>query len=237
MNRRQFTLGTISAAALLATPTVVLAQDGTSGSTPVANNENPFVTGTAFDLVPQGTTDGVEIVAQGPLTSYIVPVVVRNNSSETVTITNIIGTARSSDGTLLDSVTMADIVPKFVEPNGVAFGSAYFSEDLPVNTLIELEPEFESAGSGFITYADLDIVEVEQTSMGFVGTIENTTEENVEFVSVVGVTFTNDGTPIGVYNGHLSNSVVLPGDTGTFDGYTSGTGSELFLIAAYATIF
>lgn len=236
MQRRTFIKST--AGVVLGSSTVGMAARHIAArqvGTPAATQDaaNPFVYGTGIDLIPAGTPNTVEIVVQGPIQSSYVPFVIRNTTQQTIVVSEIIGTLRDGTGKLLDTVGYAEYAPINILPDGISFGYATFSEDnIPLDVAVELVVNVELGPSG--DFIELPITELEANSDGFVGAVENTTSFPLDFVTVVGVTLAQDGTPIGHFSGYVDQDTLTAGATGYFDGYLNGQPSQLFLVAAYS---
>lgn len=236
MRRRTFIRGITGAAVGISTVAVmgrgIVAQEvGTPAAT--QDTANSFVFGNGLDLIPAGAPNTVEIVAQGSIQSSYVPFVLRNTTQQTIVVSEIIGTIRDGAGKLLDTVSYAEYAPQNLLPSGVSFGYATFSEDsLPLDVTVELVVNVELGPSG--DYLELPITEVEANSDGFVGAVENSTGFPLDYITVVGVTLAQDGTPIGHFNGYVDQDTLPAGETGFFDGYLQGQPSQRFLVAAYA---
>lgn len=232
MNRRMFAASSAAAALGLAAVKTA-AQTGTPSAG--TDSANPYVAGTGLSLVPSGNPNTVEVVAKGMLIDGNVPLIVRNTTEFPIFLDDVIGTLRDSAGKLIDTVSFAELAPKNLLPNGVACGSAYFSEDnVPLDAQVELVAKFE--GGPNADYVELPITEIEANSDGFVGAVTNETTFPVDSVQVVGVTLAPDGTPVGYFSGYVSDPIA-PGAIGYFDGYLRGQPSQDYIVAAYSLNF
>jgi hypothetical protein len=204
--------------------------------TPVADHEqtNPYVFGNGFDLIPQGSTDEVEIVTQGPVVDSSVPVVIRNNTDDVIGLREVLGVARDQSGSLIGTVEVSSEAPYKLEPGGIAIADVYWSVDsIPPDANLDLEIEYETWGEDAY-YQDLQIVEVTQTETGLIGIAENTSDHPVSGpFSVVGVCLDADGAIQGHYTGFADKYALEPGETTTFSATVYGTGPcDHYLVSA-----
>jgi hypothetical protein len=231
MNRRH--LVTSGLAAALSLPLVTVgAQESTPASTPVADTANELLAGTGLDAIPQGNLDTVEVVAQSTILETSVAVVIRNTTSETVEIEEVIGAVRDSAGTLLTKVGFSEVGPKVLQPNGIAIGRVYLGDvALPMDADVQLAVKLQERPRGYTT---LPIVELEVQGDGFVGAVKNPTNASVDFIEVTGVTLDQVGIPIGHVTMYAEVEDLDLLGVAYFEGSVRGQMSDLYLIAASA---
>lgn len=184
-----------------------------------------YVFGTGFNLIPQGSTDEVEIVAQGPIVDSTVPVVIRNNTDDVIGLQEVLGVARDRSGSLIGTVESSLSSPYKVEPSGIAIVSVYWGVDpLPSDAELDLEVEYETWEEDAY-YQDIQIMEATQTETGVIGIAENTSGRPAggPFI-VVGVCLNSNGAIQGYYSGSAHKNALEPDETTTYSTTFYGTG-------------
>lgn len=111
----------------LATLVVMILVVGQSAS---AQAPTPGVFGTALELLPPGEPGELSIVVVGPYGEIGVPIIVRNNTEETVYDLEILATIRDANGTLIAAEESAPR-PSVLEPGAIAIDRLPFWTDLP----------------------------------------------------------------------------------------------------------
>lgn len=246
MRRVQSALSTLVIVAtlmpVLRAPLVTVAQEAdrstpiaaASDATPEGAHAQVTVAGTAWELLPQGASDTLDVIAVGPYQQYdvsnlgsrgYVPFVVRNNTSETLTDILVTLDVRSDQGALLGSGHAGDLfAPNTLEPGDVAFGIGLLDEvpmpSTPVfDFTVESRPVRESAARGL---GEFRILNADVVSGQVVGQVQNETGSLQSYVEPVMLCFTEEGTPTHLLSvivegdGVLPDNSVLPERTATF---------------------
>ncbi len=214
---------------------------GTPGitATPTASQEtSPYLVGDALPLLPPGTPGAVDVFAVGaPVQKYFVPIVLRNNTEETVVLTRIHGTAQDAAGEPIGTGDVYSFLNPSVVPAGqVALAEIEFNsvEPLPADASFAFEPEVEPLATATIFRLDLEIVEATPEEDRIVGLVRNGTDQPLAGkISVVGICFDATGAIQGIYSGFADKLDLDPGETAPFAVPFEGTGPcEAFLVGA-----
>lgn len=218
------------------TPTTEPAQAGTPN---VATSQD-YVAGTALDLLAAGEPRAISVIAVGPYIDNELPVVVRNNSGETVQRVTVAATARTADGSLLASGEDRNLLPYRVMPAGVAFGYIDFGGvELPVDASFE----FTVQGAPAQDLSDAGILDYQVTSVSsidgrFVGEVVNGHDRALSSSSLSLICFAEDGTLIDSHYASLNPDLVEPGQTSSFQVLLDeGETCPRFLAAAWGFVF
>lgn len=109
--------------------------------------------GNAFPLLAPGTTEDVEVVAHGEYDGNIIPVLIRNNSGDTVYNIEAKVEVRDASGSLIgvgESSSSHALKPGILNPGEYAIGWVFLDADVPADAemtfkaLFETEPDFMS---------------------------------------------------------------------------------------------
>jgi hypothetical protein len=168
---------------------------------------------------------------------WFVPIVLRNNTSETVVLSNIAGVAHDAAGTLLgDGNMMTFITPSVVPPGQVALASIEFNsvDPIPTDATVTVAPTAEPLTTTQVYRQDLEIVEATMEGDRIVGLAQNGTNESlIGSIAVLGLCFDATGTIQGLYDGFADASDLGPGETAPFAVRFNGTGPcDAFLVGA-----
>jgi hypothetical protein len=220
------------------------AETGTPGitATPAASQEtSPYLVGDALLLLPPGTPGVVDVIAVGaPVQKYFVPLVLRNNTEETIVLTRIHGTAEDAAGEPIGSGDVYSFMnPSVVAAGQVALAAIEFNsvEPLPPDASFAFEPEAESLATATVFRLDLEIVEATREEDRIVGLARNGTDQPLAGkISVLGICFDATGAIQGNYAGFADKLDLRPGETAPFEVPFEGTGPcEAFLVGAGGT--
>lgn len=207
-------------------------------STPGASGEaSPYLVGDALSLLPPGEPGAMDVVAVGAPVKWHVPVVLRNNTDETVVLANVRGTAHDAAGAPLATGEPGSfLAPSVLPPGQVAIAAVYFNslEHLPADAVLAFEVEFEPPAMTQVFRQDLEIVEATHEEDSIVGIVRNGTGAPlVGRVSVLGVCVDASGAVRGYYEAFADKNDLDPGETAPFDAHFGGTGPcEAFLVGA-----
>lgn len=194
------------------------------------------IAGTALANLPAGKTHSLELIVVGEYRGYI-PLVVRNNSKETLDWITVSVTVRSPDGTLLASGDNENVThPGRVGPGEVAFSdipmnNTMLPDDAVYQFSLESRPA-EPIGESYLI--DLDIVEASKIFGRIVGEVQNTSGLPVERSQMSGMCFDFDGLPSAQLLEGLNPATLSPNGTSTFqsDSQTIAQECSTFLVAA-----
>lgn len=166
-------------------------------STPALSEDKQGLFGNAHDLVPLGEGKGVEIVSIGGFHRENVQVIICNNTTETVNLNPIAGTARDNRGALIRVWDGGDIVPREVVAGGIAIASVNFGggNNIDPTWEYELEAKYDHHPSVGVNLTISEVVVKRGLLSGFV---KNDTDEVVEGpIKVLALLFSNDGSILG----------------------------------------
>ncbi|MGI8774088.1 MAG: hypothetical protein ACR2KQ_03570 [Actinomycetota bacterium] len=98
---------------------------------------------------PTGDSGEVDVVHTGRYDQQagLLPVVLRNNSAETVVRPTVTGTALDEDGSILGSGEDQTFHPNLLGPGATAIGYVYFGAGFPKGTTFELDVDATSVSS------------------------------------------------------------------------------------------
>lgn len=197
---------------------------------------SPYLVGDGAPLLPTGRLGVLDVISVGVPVKWFVPIVLRNNTDETMVLNNVHGVARDTSGTLIATgETGSFISPNVISVGQVAIAVVYFNsqDHLPPATALEFELDAEPATDSLFRQ-DLEIDDATPGEERIVGLARNDTDESlVGQVSVIGVCLNADGAIRGWYQGFGNQSDLAPGETAPFDARFDGIGPcDGFLIGA-----
>ena len=153
------------------------AQDAASPAPTVAIDASPYIGGEGYTLLSPGEPDSLTVVAQGPYDGNILPIIVRNNTSESLYDVGALGIARDASGTLIATGEDQRFEPSTIEPGGLALGYVYLDGvELPSDATYEFELSAETPESGTPYFANVVIQEATFLSDRVVGIANNSNE-------------------------------------------------------------
>jgi len=218
MNRRQFVVttafGTLS---LSLTPQLLEAKQ----STPTSQQSDPWVTGNAFDLLStEGEPETLAAVVEPVMfsnSSYAV--VLRSYYSQPIAITDIFGTVRNREGSLVATVEDAYFAPAIIEPNAVCIVGVSFDSDLSSSEQrsVAVELDYETDLDLSDTYAaNLRVTDFVIRPERIIGVVENTTSSEISLGWIVGVLFDHSGQLATWFSTTTDKWDIPAGETSTF---------------------
>jgi hypothetical protein len=179
-----------------------------------------YLVGT-FDpnVLPAGEPDSVSVLAVGPIGSST-PVVVRNNTDETVEV-RLTATARDPAGELVGSGEDQGLEPPFVAPGGIAIGYVFLGiDEPPAGTTIDV------TASGGDVDEEFGKIPASITEHNFVagefggqvvGVARNDNDIRMEGpISVLVMCFDDGGAPLSTSSGFTNVDALDPGQEGSF---------------------
>jgi len=134
--------------------------------------------------LPQGEPNSIAVVAQGTSLSMsgTIPLIVRNNTDQTVIRIKASGTIRDSTGILVASGSDQGFNPNVVRPGEIAIGYVFFgpNDSRPKVWKVEFQTSATPIEkSRFENIRDLDVVEVNKVGKRIVGSLSNPYSEVV----------------------------------------------------------
>lgn len=174
-------------------------------------NPRALLFGNTDPQLPDGEPGVVDVVQIGPVPAgesfgVSVPVVVRNNTSVTVTQLEVTGGARSA-GALVGSGSSQGFSPAILEPGEVGFGYVYFDSEIPADSELDLTATSndysvgETFGSADLTVTEANLIAGEFSDAIVGGVVNNSDVDVTGPHSVTAYCFDGD---------------ILVGTTGTF---------------------
>jgi hypothetical protein len=206
-------------------------------ATPITDQiASPYLVGAGVPLLPAGRPGVLDVIAVGAPVKWFVPIVLRNNTDQTMVLNNVHGIARDSSGALIATgETGSFISPSVIPVYQVAIAVVYFNSlhHLPPATVLAFELDAEPATASLFRQ-DLEIDNATPGEDSIVGLARNATDEPLMGqVSVIGVCFDADGAIQGWYQGFGNQSDLDPGETAPFDARFDGMGPcDGFLLGA-----
>jgi hypothetical protein len=168
-------------------------------------------------LLPPGEAGTVAVIAVGLPEEWSVPVVLRNNTAETLVLTTVHGTAQDAHGDLIGTGDPgAFMSPIVLSPGQVAIAVVYFNsrDYLPADAVLTFEVETEPMTGASVFRQDLDLVDAVKEADGIVGLARNgSAAPLVGKVNVVSVCFDATGTVTEFSIGFADALDLEPGET------------------------
>jgi hypothetical protein len=170
-----------AAARVVASPTTAQQRCQPQASAPPRKPPKPadarasrFVNGNASPTLPAGGSNVVAVIAIGRYSDTL-PVVVRNNTSQTITRIKVTGTANDPSGNLLVSGGDQGFMPDVVRPGEIALGYVYFGgKQLPSDAIFKLEATATpQAENNFDNHVDLTVTQARHVGDSIVGYLKN----------------------------------------------------------------
>jgi len=205
-------------------------------------NPRGLFAGTAVPTLDPGEDGALSVVYIGPVPagdafgSTVIPVVVRNRTSEDLSDVEVSGGGRL-DGTLVATGSSLYMVPAVLQPGEYGYAYLYFSDTVPAGVEFELSVDAEKVEDSYSSYVDISVTEANlipgDYSDSIVGTLTNQTDATTEGFSVLAMCF-NGGALTSAHSGNASGSQdVEPGGTITFSVDLYGDlPCETFLVGA-----
>ncbi|MEJ7648614.1 MAG: hypothetical protein WKF57_06105 [Nakamurella sp.] len=169
---------TVTVTAAAAPPAETSTQAPTQESAPGTS-----LAGTAKPKLSAGTPGEVSVVAQAAFTegglgdgSGMVPVILRNNTDETVFDLKMTATA-SNDGKLVGAGSDQGVSPSVVRPGEIAMGYVYFSGG-ETNSKSKVEISVESSSNAGY-YIDIPVTTINAVGTDLVGQVSNPSSEKI----------------------------------------------------------
>lgn len=193
--------------------------------------------------VPVGNSNKLSIVLTGPVegtSTYSVPVVVRNNTSDSLERVQVTGTARAPDGSLAGSgSSQSGIQPVVLKPGEYGIGYVYFgTSQLPQGTTFELEAKGEKPTNSRFSKVQLQVKEANLVPGQFggqaiVGVVSNPTSHEEKGPNSVLIMCFQDNRPTATYGTFTQENSLAAGATGSFStNLTTGATCPNFVVGS-----
>ncbi len=166
--------------------------------------------------LPAGDPGVVAVIASGAALdrSHSIPIIIRNNTSDTIGQIEVTGIARDAAGTLAGSGSSQGFQPKRVEPGEIAWGYVFFGDTTGDGLTFELSASGDEASTYF---QPIEITELNANDNQIVGVITNTSDDELSGpISVGGICFAADGSLLGTFNAFSEQDKLAAGGTGSF---------------------
>ncbi len=194
-----------------------------------------FIGGNALGVLPEGDAGELSVIAVGPYDGNVLPIVVRNNTSEDIIRVTAVASAKNASGQLIATGNDQGFNPNLVRSGGVTFGYAYFQGvELPADTEFDVDLDSKSATDDrFENIRDLEVVEASTVEGRVVGTLQNTYDADLTGpISIAAACFDEEGSLLSHERGYSTEEELAPQETVAFQ--VSDLGNEpcpLFLVA------
>lgn len=205
----------------------------TAAAAPSGPKTSPYLLVQGTVVVPPGEAGKLDVVFTGkppadPMLGSSVPVVVANNTSDTLERIEITGTARAADGSLAGSGTSQGFQPARLAPGEWGISYVYFDTTIPADATIETTTTGEKAeGPGALDSVPLKVNELnfkaDEYGGNYIGIVANEAKKTISTASLylgcfdaasnlldVEMGSTDGDVPAG---GTASFSMSAPGDT------------------------
>lgn len=188
----------------------------------VEARKSKHLEGNEYPNFPAGQANSLAVIAQATDLDRTgsLPIVVRNNTGESVTRVKVAGAIRDSSGALVASGSDQGFKPNVVPPGEIAIGYVYFGYDsnLPKGWTVE----FQTSGTPtekvrFENIRDLDVVEYNQVGKKIVGTLSNPHSETIHGPIGVNLTcFDKEGRPLSHHSDFAEPDTLSQGGKASF---------------------
>jgi len=198
-----------------------------------------YIGGNISPELQAGDPGTISIISIGKYKGSVLPIVVRNNTSQSVIRIAVSAVARASDGSMLASGGDQGFNPNFVNPGEISMGYIYFGYDikLPDDVTFEFESTAENSVSDFAEFEnirDLEVVELNYVDNRVVGSLRNSHNEIVGGpIDVVVFCFAEEGRLLGQYSNFTDKEKAEPNDTIPFQVQIYDDQCPIYLVAAY----
>jgi len=195
---------------------------------------SPYLGGTGVSLLPAGEKGKIDVVLQGAYDGNILPIIIRNNSTEAIGRVTVSATARSSGGDLIAAGGDQGFNPNTVEPGGYTLGYIYFDQAaLPSDTTFVFDVNYSSPDSGSFSAVDLSVVEASYLGDRIVGEFKNDSDVVVSGpIGISVVCLDASGAILSHETGFTDKDQAQPGESVPFQvAFYSGVDCTNFLVA------
>jgi hypothetical protein len=213
------TTSTVSSPEPTTLETTSSAQSEDTGSGSAEPPTGSYLQGTLQAPLPPGEPDEVSVIGVGPMGSST-PVVVRNNTSDPVTV-HLSATARDPSGELVGSGEDQGLQPPQVAPGEIAIGYVFLGIDNPPRgTTIDVTARGDEVDEEFgglpATITEHNLVDGE-FGQQVVGIARNDNDVRMEGpISVLLMCFDEAANPLTTFSGSADIDGLDPGQEGSF---------------------
>lgn len=170
-----------------------------------------------------GTPGKVAVIAVGSFEEHVnsplVPVMVRNQTSQTVAVDQVTGIARTADGSLLATGSDQGFQPRVVAPGEIAFGFVYFGDLLgvarPAGVTVEVSVVAGPPSAYFMAVTPTEVKENAKGSVSGVFMNSHATTMSGP-ISIDGICVDEAGQLVTEMKSFADQDEVPAGGTGTF---------------------
>ena len=116
----------------------------------IGQSASPYLVGDGTPLLPAGRPGVLDVITVGAPVKWLVPIVLRNNTDETMVLNNVHGIAHDAIGALIATGETGSFISPSVIPVGqVAIAGVYFNSQhhLPPATVLAFELDAEPASA------------------------------------------------------------------------------------------
>lgn len=225
----------------IASLTTATAVPGAAAASPTAGKLPSGISGTALKHIKKGKPGELSIVAKGSYAKGQVPVIVRNNTQDSVAYVQVSGEVRGADGKVAQLVNAGQFYPQIVAPGQLAIGWVSFEQ--PVNDGDKVKLKVKSSGNVSFWesqgYIPLEVTELNLLDDGRVtGSLQNPSDKTTtQRGYTILMCFDDAWTPVYEKPGSVDEGIA-PGDVaafefGQFGGLPVGCGN--YLVGAYSS--
>lgn len=196
---------------------------------PLDARSSNYLKGNASPPLPPGEPDKIAVIAKADkVENDILPVVVRNNTRETVIRIQIAANVRDGSGKLIASGEDQGFSPNMVNPGEIALGYVYFGIGSKLSSGDQLELIARAtplSEAQFENIRDIEITELNkvaqraygQDSFKIVGSVLNSQNETVTGpIGIDGMCFDNGGKPLSHVSAFAQPDTLQPSGISTF---------------------
>lgn len=219
MNRRHF----VKSGLVLGLASILPASGGVLGKQAATPQDDEGQAGFSglfsqnVDALPTADEGEAQVVLQSAPLGRYAGFLIHNNSDSSIGYKGMKGIARDSEGALVGVLDTDLGAPYEIAPGEYCLGYAGFDKELDASTDLELTPEFEAVGAGWIGYVDLTVSEISVSDDRVIGLVENLTSSNASSLShVIGIFLDDQGEIVGVTRTYVDGSSVDAGRFATF---------------------
>jgi len=199
---------------------------------PLDARHSPYIHGNRSPRLPAGRQGRIDIIKRGTYDGNSLPIVVRNNTSQTAIRIKVTGVAKSTSGKLLATGADQTLYPNVVKPGEIAFGYVYFSgANLPANARFGLTASWDRSLAQYENIRDLVITQAAQAGDRVVGMAQNRYRVVVSGpISAGMVCFSSSSTLLGDHSDFADQDRVSAGGRLPFQVETLGDPCPVFLV-------
>lgn len=184
---------------------------------PLDARHSPYIDGNRSPRLPAGHPGKLDIIAVGPYDGTSVPVVVRNNTSRTVTRITVKGAAVTAGGALLGTGSDQGIEPTVVRPGEIAIGYVYFDGGVPLSSKFRLTATWDPSSAQYENKRDLVISKTSGLIDRLVGYAHNATGRPVSGpIGLLAACFSSSGKLLSTESDFADQDSLATGETAPF---------------------